>query len=158
MNSQSSETSPQLAQVPPRGVYAALMAGFVVAGALVAYGIGVRGSSQTANLSALAIVIAGVLGFAPSLVRLSGGMQTWGLLIFGASMARLLALLAVAFFFSQAGGIVRQPFWIGIVAGGVVVLLLETAAAFVILNRFDAVHGARPRAMSGSVQGSLTES
>jgi hypothetical protein len=111
---------------------------FVVIGAGLAFAIGLRGSADSARLAALAVCVAGVVGFLPSLIRISGGMQTWGLLIFGASMMRMLALLAIAFYFMQVKAIVKQPYWLGVVSGGVTVLVLETIAAFVLLSRFEA--------------------
>jgi len=111
---------------------------FVAIGAGLAFAIGLRGSADSARLAALAVCVAGVVGFLPSLIRISGGMQTWGLLIFGASMMRMLALLAIAFYFMQVKEIVKQPYWLGVVSGGVTVLVLETIAAFVLLSRFEA--------------------
>jgi len=120
---------------------------FVAIGAGLAFAIGLRGSADSARLAALAVCVAGVVGFLPSLIRISGGMQTWGLLIFGASMMRMLALLAIAFYFMQVKEIVKQPYWLGVVSGGVTVLVLETIAAFVLLSRFEA--GRVKRAASG---------
>lgn len=119
-------------------MYAVLMALFVAIGASVAFAIGMRGSDDSAKLAAMAVCLAGVVGFLPAVIRMSDGMQSWGLLIFGASMMRMLALLAIAFYFTQVKEIVKQPFWIGVVGGGVIVLLLETIAAFVLLSRFEA--------------------
>ncbi|MBL8876009.1 MAG: hypothetical protein JNM86_09465 [Phycisphaerae bacterium] len=142
---------------PPRAVYGALMAGFVGAGVLAAYLIGGRGSAETANFAALAVAIAGLIGFLPAIFRFDSGMQTWGLIVFGSSMARMLALLALAFFFAQVRDIVKQPYWLGVVSGGVLILFLETAAAFVILNRHET---ARARQQPGAtrIAGSSTES
>lgn len=142
---------------PPRAVYGALMAGFVVLGVLLAYTIGTRGSAESAQFAALAVGIAGLIGFLPALFRFDSGMQTWGLLVFGSSMGRMLALLALAFFFAQVREIVKQPYWLAVVSGGVLILFLETASAFVIMNRHEA---ARSRQQPGAtrIAGSSTES
>lgn len=124
-------------------MYAALMTLFVAAGVLLAYVVANRGSAESARLAAIAVGIAGLAGFLPSLIRLSGGMQTWGLLIFGASMVRMLGLLVVAFYFTQVQEIVKQPYWLGIAGGGVVILLLETISAFLILSRFESERARR---------------
>lgn len=142
---------------PPRAVYGAMMAGFVAAGVLASYLIACRGSAESASFAALSVGIAGVIGFLPALFRFDSGMQTWGLLVFGSSMARMLALLALAFFFAQVREIVKQPYWLGVVSGGILILFLETAAAFVILNRHET---ARVRQQPGAtrIAGSSTES
>lgn len=110
----------------------------VAIGAGLAYLVGMRGSGDSAKLAAMAVAIAGIVGFMPSLIRLSDGVRSWGLLIFAASMMRMLVLLAVAFYFTQVKEVVKQPYWLGVVSGGVVVLMLETIAAFVLITRFEA--------------------
>lgn len=122
---------------------------FVGVGSALAYVIGLRGSDDSARLATIAVAVAGVVGFLPALIRLNGGMQTWGLLVFGASMGRLLALLAIAAYFMQVKEVVKQPYWLGVVGGGVVVLFLETIAAFVILSKFETERARR--AASGAV-------
>ncbi|MBS0186503.1 MAG: hypothetical protein JSS51_00440 [Planctomycetes bacterium] len=145
-------------QSPPRALYGLLMAGFVALGALAAYAVGLRGSADSANLAAMAVLLAGFLGLIPAVLRLRGGMQTWGLLVFGAGMARMLALLAIAVYFSMMREVVKQPFWLGVVSGGVIVLVLETVAAFVILNRFESARVRQPGAGAAQASGSSTES
>lgn len=145
-------------QSPPRALYGLLMAGFVVLGSLAAYVVGLRGSAESANLAAMAVLLAGFIGLIPAVLRLRGEMQTWGLLVFGAGMARMLALLAIAVYFSMMREVVKQPFWLGVVSGGVIVLVLETVAAFVILNRFESARVRQPGAGAVQASGSSTES
>ena len=126
------------ASQPPRLVYAAWMTLCILLGVGAAYAIGSRGTANSANFAALAVAIAGVVGYLPAVLRLSGGMQTWGLLVFGASIVRMLAVLSVALFFTQMQAIAKQPYWLGVVSGSVLILVLETAAAFVIIHRHEA--------------------
>lgn len=119
-------------------MYAAWIALTVAIGAGVAYLIGMRGSDDSARLAAVAVATAGVVGFMPSVIRLSDGVRSWGLLVFASSMMRMLVLLAIAFYFMQVKEVVKQPYWLGVVSGGVVLLMLETIAAFVLITRFEA--------------------
>ena len=130
-------SSASLAQ-PPRAAYAGLMAlatALGVGAAAAAAGLG-GGGRQTAQLAAMIVAVGSVPGFAPAVV---GRPPFWGMFVLAASMARLLAIVAMTVLLTQMRdlGDAHDALWGGVLAGAGVILMIESAAAVVILKRMQ---------------------
>lgn len=104
-------------------------------GAAVAFatGLALDGSSRTAGMSAAIVAVASLVSLLPGLLQLRA--ENWGLAVLGASMARVLLVIAIGFAAGPAGD--RRAFWLGLVAGAVVVLIAETSLAISALQRME---------------------
>jgi hypothetical protein len=67
-------------------------------------------------------------------------------MVLGASMGRMLVLLGLAVFFAQMRGVTGKAYWIGILTGGGLVLLIETALAVTMLRQLEQRKTAGPEA------------
>lgn len=144
MTDSSTSPSPHF----PKGKYAALMALACVVAVIAAWGIAqmMGGAGSTPMLAALCVGAASMVTFLPVLFATStqSGGTTFGVMVFGTSMARTLLLLGIALVFSQARELTPRPFWIGIMAGGGVVLLVESWLAITMLARLEKHRTAGP--------------
>lgn len=131
--------TPETAMQPPRAGYAGLMA--LAAGLSVAAAFGVAtllgADSRSAGLAAAAVGGASIASFLPSLIQLRSGAAGFGLLIFGASIARLMLLMVIVLAIDNGGTVDRRPFVLGVLAGAAITLIIETAAAVIILKKLD---------------------
>lgn len=127
------------AMQPPRAGYAGLMV--LAAGLSVAAAFGVAtalgADARSAGFAAAAVGGASVASFLPSLFQLRSGAAGFGMLIFGASIARLLLLMVIVLAIDNGGTVDRRPFVLGVLAGAAVTLIIETAAAVIILKKLD---------------------
>lgn len=118
-----------------RLTHAALMAGVIAMGAATAMGVALAlgGPARIGGLAAGVVAAASLVSLLPALLHLKP--ENWGLAVFGASTARMLLVLAVGFAVDPSGD--RQAFWMGLVAGAVVVLIAETGLAVSALQKFE---------------------
>lgn len=131
-------------QSPSRALHLSVMLG-VTALALGTTWVTARtmgGSSTTAGLAALSLVIASVASLGP--VVLSVKRESWGVLVFGSSIARMLLVLAVGYWIDAANQLDRGPFWMSLVLGAVLVLIAETTVAVVTLTRLERTSRSSP--------------
>jgi hypothetical protein len=146
LNDPSSTSTPSL----PRARYGALM-GLTCVAATVGAGLAARlmgGGEHVQMLAVLCVGCASTATFLPVLLAGKGrwGESNFGIVVLGASMARTLLLLALALVVSQGRELSPRPFWIGILAGGGVVLMVESLLAVTLLARLEREKSAGPLA------------
>lgn len=126
-------TTPHLA----KGAYSALMGAACLVAALGAWGAAkvMEGDPTTALLAGVCVAAASVASFLP--VIFGSRATNFGVLVLVGSMVRMLALLALALFFFKTRDLPPRPFWIGILAGGGAVLVVETFLAVTMLARLN---------------------
>ncbi len=143
----------QTARQPARGVYAAAMIG----GTAAAIGLGLLVSMADGGDSAVGARIALALGVAliPSLIPIAvwtrEPQHTFGLLVFGASNARLLLVVALGWILASNPEVADRPLWFGLASGAVLLLAVETGAAAFVINRMH--RAGTPSASSGDHAG-----
>lgn len=122
---------------PPRARHAAITAASALGA--VAIGVGLTlllgGRSQTAGLVAAVLVAGSIVSFLPCLLRVGEGASVWGLLILGASMFRAFLTLGLGLGLAPEGE--SKPFWVGLLAGLGVLLVVETGAAVAQIARME---------------------
>lgn len=141
-------SSPQVS----KATYAALMAVTCVLAVAGAWGIAgaLGGDADSCLLAGACVATASVMTFLPAFLTrpMKSGGTNFGMLVMIASMLRLLTLFAVALFFDQTRELVRRPYWIGILTGGGLILVVESAVAVMLLSRLEprkpGVHPAVP--------------
>lgn len=121
----------------PRTPYAAVMA----AASVVGMGAGIAAASSAGGTSAVTAAVAGVLAvgivlaavplLGPPLVR----PETWGLVVLGVSGARTLLALAGMLVLIEVQDLDRRPVVYGVLAGTLVLMTAECAAAVWLLGR-----------------------
>lgn len=131
--------TPQTAMQPPRAAYACLMtiATGVAIGAAYATAALLGGDGRATGFAAAVVGGASLLSLLPCLLQSRNSAANFGLFIFGASLARIFALMIAVLAIDTAGTVDRRPFVLGVLAGAAVVLVIETAAAMVILRKLD---------------------
>ncbi len=135
-------TTPQF----PKGAYAALMGVTcvvaAVGAALVARIMGA--DTTTVALAGTCVGAASVATFLPVFFASSksSGETNFGLLVLVASMARMLAMLGLALVFAETRELIRRPYWIGILAGGGLILIVESTLAVTFLSRLERLKSA----------------
>ena len=127
------------AMQPPRAAYAGLMALAAVVSVAAAFGVAIAlgGDSRAAGFAAAAVAVASLASFLPSLIQTRGGAAGFGMLIFGASIARIFLLMIAVLAVDNSGTVDRRPFVLGVLVGAAVTLVIETTAAVVILKKLD---------------------
>lgn len=93
------------------------------------------GGSATAALVAGVLIAGSIISLLPCLLRVGEGASMWGMVILGASMLRafLTLGLGLALVHQDQG----KPFWVGLMAGLGVLLIVETAAAVTQIARME---------------------
>ena len=120
----------------PKGKYGVIMGAVSALAAAAACGIAMAlGAGQATAMLALACVAcASVATFLPLFFGKDG---TIGVMVLVASMGRMLMLLGLAVFFAQTRHLSGRAYWLAILAGGGMVLVVETALAVTMLNRLE---------------------
>lgn len=96
-------------------------------GAAVAAATLMGGGAFSALLAAAVVAQSVVLG---GVVLLLGGptrLSVWGMAAMGAGLVRLMGVLGLGLALDLSLAVDRTPFWLGIVSGSVLVLVLESA-------------------------------
>jgi hypothetical protein len=122
----------------PRGRFGLLMVPAVVLSIALTIGVALilGGSPATAGSAALAVTIGSILTFAPALLRL--GREHWGVAVLVFGLLRSLLILAAAWMIeSNTPDLAVRPLYLGVVAGAVLILVVETAVAVLILQRIE---------------------
>ncbi len=135
---------------PPRTAYAGLMAATAcvsVVGAYVAASL-VEGDARAAAFAAVTVAGASLCSFLPVLIQTRSGAAGFGVLIFAASIARMLLLMVGVLAVDNAGTVAQRPFVLGVLVGAAISLVFETAAAVVILKKLDRAGAHRAGATS----------
>ncbi|MBX3407912.1 MAG: hypothetical protein KF869_14225 [Phycisphaeraceae bacterium] len=124
---------------PPRAAYAGLMAVAMVVAVGAAYATSVLagGDGRAAGFAVAVVGAASLFSLLPSLIQSVNAAAHFGMYIFGASLARVFVLMIAVLAIDNGGTVVRRPFVLGVLVGAAVVLVIETAAAMVILKRLD---------------------
>ncbi|MCC6678995.1 MAG: hypothetical protein IT436_17860 [Phycisphaerales bacterium] len=127
-----------------RLTHTAIMLAVIGLGTAAAFGIAVSlgGPARIAGLAAGIVAAASLVSLLPGLLHLKA--ENWGLAVLGASMARMLLVLAVGFAADPDGG--RRAFWMGLVAGAVVVLVAETGLTVSTLQKLEREKRSSPAA------------
>jgi len=125
---------------PSKARYGSLMACVCVlalaASAAAANALGA--DSHTLTMALAAIAIGSLPTFFPLLFTRQTGRETnFGLVVFFASGARLLLIVATALLFSQMSDLAGRPFWIGVMTGAGLILIIESTAAIWILSKIE---------------------
>ncbi len=148
MNDSPTSSTPHF----PKGRYAALMAPACAAAAVGAWLVArmMGGDTSTQTLAAACVAAASVVTFLPALLagNTRGGGTNFGVLVLAASMSRTLMLLVLALVMSETRELASRPFWIGILAGGGLVLIVESSLAVMFLARLERQRTADPVARS----------
>ena len=131
-------------QPPSRLVYLAVSAAILLVGAGVTIGtaLALGGTQATAWWAAAALAVGSMIGFAPALLAVKA--DSWGLLVFGSSIARMFAVLAVGYAIDSGQALDRKAFWMALVAGAVFILIAETAFAVGTLVKIERSKQSRP--------------
>lgn len=111
-------------------------------GVTVGVSLSMGASPRTAAIAAGALAGASVAGLAPGLLRVKA--ETWGLLVFGSSIARLMLVVLIGFILDNAIELDRRPFWLSLATGAVVILIAETVVAVRAISRFDKLRRTAP--------------
>jgi hypothetical protein len=122
---------------PPRARHAAIMAASALGAVVIGVGITLvlGGGSQTAGLVGAALVAGSLISIVPCFLRVGEGASMWGMLILGASMFRAFLTLGLGLALAPEGQ--GKPFWVGLMAGLGVLLVVETAAAVSQIARME---------------------
>jgi hypothetical protein len=125
----------------PRTLYALAMTGATALALASAWAVGGDGPTRTAALAALGV--GSVCTFAPA--ALSVARERWGLVVAGASMARMLAIIAAGGLFAEVFAVAPRAYVSALLVGGGLVLAAETVTAILLLSRTGASPGASKR-------------
>lgn len=126
--------------------HTAIMSGVIALGAGVALAVAVSmgGAGRTPGLAAAVVGVGSLISLLPGLLHLRA--ENWGLAVLGASMARMLLVLGLGFAADPSAD--RRAYWMGLVAGAVVILIAETALAVSTLARLERERVSKPAAPS----------
>lgn len=131
-----------------RGPYLGLMLGAICLG--VAAGIGAvmlaGGSTPTATWASVGLSIACLPTILPAILHVRP--SNWGTLVFASSAARLLLMIGVGFAIVNGQSVDRKPFWVAMLTGAIVVLLIETIVASLTIARRERSRDASDRPVS----------
>lgn len=124
-------------KIPSRLGYLAVALGVLFVGAGTAFGVAMTlsGSTNSAVWAVAALAVGSIFGFAPAV--LSVKPDSWGLVVFGGSIARTFAVLAIGYAIDSTHTLDRKAFWMSVVAGAVFVLVAETIFAVATLSRIE---------------------
>lgn len=114
-------------------------------GVAIGTALAMGANPDTARWAALALAVASIASVAPAV--LSVKPESWGLVVFGGSIARMMLVLLAGFLIDHGQPLDRRAFWMGLVAGAVFVLIAETAVAISLLVKIER---AKPLSNSGS--------
>lgn len=104
-------------------------------GAAVGMAAALGGSMKTGVVAAGVVLAASLVSLLPGVLRLR--QETWGVAVLGASVARMLMVLALGLVIDSTAGLDRRAFWLGLVSGAVIVLIVETALAVSALQKME---------------------
>ncbi len=129
-----------------RGHYLGLMLGAISLAVASAIGVVLlKGSSTpTGQWAAIGLAVASLPTLLPALLRVHA--SNWGTLVFASSAARMLLVIAVGFAVSTGQAVDRKPFWFALLAGAIVVLLIESLVASIAIARRERLLGHTPPA------------
>lgn len=127
------------AMQPPRAAYAGLMGLASVVSTVAAYAVVVMlgGDARAAGFAGAAVAGASLASFLPALIQSRSGAAGFGMLIFGASIARIFVLMIAVLAIDNAGTVERRPFVLGVLVGAAITLIIETVSAVIILKKLD---------------------
>lgn len=123
----------------------------MAAASAVGMGVGIAVAGSAGGTGAVTAAVAGVLavGVVLAAVPLLGHPlvrpETWGLVVLGVSAARTLLALGGMLVLIEVQGLDRRPVVYGVLAGTLVMMIAEGAAAAWLLNRRE-----RQRKQTGS--------
>lgn len=148
----------------PRGRYALAMSisGCLAIGIAILVALRLQSPASTGaetRLAAVAVAFGAMLSFLPILLHRAMGEGNWGHVVLGVSMARMLAVLGIGFMFELGGAgstgaaLEKQPYWIAIGAGLLVMLVIETTVTVAMLAAAD-----RKRAAAKALAGTAGDS
>ncbi|MGD9689557.1 MAG: hypothetical protein AB7K52_06875 [Phycisphaerales bacterium] len=90
----------------------------------------------SARAAVLALLIGSIATLGPALMRV--GVDHWGFAVLLSGVARAMLALAVGFLLTQTStGLEPRPLFMGVCAGAVLLLIIETALCISILSRLD---------------------
>jgi Kef-type K+ transport system membrane component KefB len=95
------------------------------------------GDARAAGFAAAAVAAASLASFLPVIIQSRSGAAVFGMLIFGASIARIFLLMIAVLAIDNAGTVERRPFVLGVLVGAAVTLIIETASAVIILKKLE---------------------
>ncbi len=125
----------------PRTLYALVMTGATALALAAAWVVGGDGPTRTAALATLGV--GSVCTFAPAVLRVA--CERWGLVVAGASMARMLAIIAAGGLFAEVFAVSPRAYVAALLAGGGLMLVAETTTAILLLARHASNPGASKR-------------
>jgi hypothetical protein len=97
---------------------------------------GMGGSSSVAGLAIMALGIGSVLTFAPAVLKID--REHWGVAVLFSGTARGLVALGAAYLIAQQRPEMHaRPLYMGIAAGAILVLVVETFLTISILSRIE---------------------
>ncbi len=139
----------KLPNPPSRPAWLALAVAMTMVGAgvVVATALAMNGGPETARFAALALGVGSIAGLAPAVLAVKP--DSWGIVVFGGSIARMMLVLLAGYLIDNGQQLDRRPFWMGLVAGAVFVLIAETGTAISVLVKIE-----RARAITGSLSSS----
>ncbi|MBL8763680.1 MAG: hypothetical protein JNM07_05375 [Phycisphaerae bacterium] len=131
---------------PPRGPFAVpMLAATVLAIALAAgTSLALGGDARTSTLASLTLTLASAATLFPILASRFIAPSAWGVTVFAAGFVRMLLVIGVGFALDRTRELAREPFWIGLLAGALTVLIVETALAVLILSKLERSRVAAP--------------
>lgn len=148
MSTQSAPIADDQIRVP-RGLYSGILGVATLVGAFAGVGLLVVLDQSAAILPVLAAVaLASFATFAPVILRVSDA--SFGTVVFGASVVRLLIACGAGVALSQATSLEPRPVWLAIIIAMGVVLVVETAAVVQVLTRLERAR-ARARQRSSEI-------
>lgn len=122
--------------VPRRELAGSMGVGGLVGGA-VAWGVvmALGGGSGASVAAALVVLLGVVLTVWPLLLLARVAPTTFALAVLLIGTLRLLVILGIGLALDVTQGYPRMEFWMGVVGGASVVLIVETAALVVLVSR-----------------------
>ncbi len=124
--------------LPPRVPMAIAIVAACIVGAAGAFGlVGLLGGSSSAQLlSAGVVVVSSCFALLPAVGSGRVTVSRWGMLVLMGTMGQTLGTLGVGLALSmRVGEVSRRGFWIGAMAGTVVVLVVHVVVAIRTLKR-----------------------
>ncbi|MBK7404705.1 MAG: hypothetical protein IPJ41_08735 [Phycisphaerales bacterium] len=127
---------------PPRSLYAAAMGVIAILAAGCAFVASAAVDDHT-RAPVITAVLVGALSLTGLLPSLTHTTERFGLAVLGASILRMIALLAGAVVLTELAGQPNRPVWFGMLAGAVTALVAESAIAVAVLSAAERrKHGA----------------
>lgn len=122
----------------PRARYGLVMAAATLLAAAVSWAVARGMGADSATLRA--VLAAAALGalptLAPAVLRL--GREHWGVFVMGAGCARLLLSLGYCYMAREASPeLASRPLFVGVVAGALLLLVVEVATSIKILSAME---------------------